>query len=80
MGNAIALPMMFFAGTFFSTASLPWVLPYLAEVLPLTPMISGMRAVSIEGLSLLQIWPELAAMVGWVAVTGLAAIKVFRFS
>ncbi|MFB3097742.1 MAG: ABC transporter permease, partial [Dehalococcoidia bacterium] len=80
MGNAIALPMMFFAGTFFSTASLPWLLPYLAEALPLTPMISAMRAVGIDSASLWQVWPQLAVLSGWVVVTGLAAIKFFRFS
>jgi ABC-2 type transport system permease protein len=80
MGNAIALPMMFFAGTFFSTASLPWLLPYLAEALPLTPMISAMRAVGIDSASLWQVWPQLAVLTGWVVVTGLAAIKFFRFS
>ena len=80
MGNAIALPMMFFAGTFFSTASLPWLLPYLAEALPLTPMVSAMRAVGIESASLWQVWPQLAVLAGWVVVTGLAAIKLFRFS
>ena len=80
MGNAISLPMMFFAGTFFSTASLPWLLPYLAEALPLTPMLSAMRAVGIESASLWQIWPQLAVLAGWAAVTGLAAIKFFRFS
>ena len=80
MGNVIALPMMFFAGTFFSTASLPWLLPYLAEALPLTPMLSAMRAVGIDNASLWQVWPQLAVLTGWVVVTGLAAIKYFRFS
>ena len=80
MGNAIALPMIFFAGTFFSTASLPWLLPYLAEALPLTPMLAAMRAVSIDSASLWQVWPQLAVLTGWVAATGLAAIKFFRFS
>ena len=48
MGNALALPMMFFAGTFFSTASLPGVLPYVAEALPLTPMLEALRAVALD--------------------------------
>ena len=80
MGNAITLPMIFFAGTFFSTASLPWVLPYLAEALPLTPMLSALRQVSIDSAPLWETWPQLATLAGWVAVTALAAIKVFRFS
>ncbi len=80
MGNAISLPMIFFAGTFFSTASLPWLLPYVAQVLPLTPMLSAMREVAIDSVPLWEVWPQLATLVAWVVVTGLAAIKVFRFS
>ena len=80
MGNAISLPMLFFAGAFFSTASLPWMLPQAVQVLPLTPMLSALRQVAIESAPLWEVWPQLAALGGWVAVTSLAAIKVFRFS
>ena len=80
MGNAVALPMMFFAGTFFSTASLPWILPYLAEALPLTPMLTAMREIALEQAAIWEVWPQLAALGGWVVVTALAAVKLFRFS
>jgi len=80
MGNAVALPMIFLAGTFFSTASLPWLLPYLAQALPLTPMLSALREVAIDSAPLWAVWPQLAALAGWVAATSLVAIKVFRFS
>ena len=80
MGNVVALPMLFFAGTFFSTANLPWLLPYLAEALPLTPMITGMREVALNSASLWDIWPQLATLAAWISVTAVAAIKVFRFS
>ena len=61
MGNAVALPMMFLAGTFFSTASLPWLLPYAAMVLPLTPMLDALREVAINSTPLWETWPQLAA-------------------
>jgi ABC-2 type transport system permease protein len=80
MGNAIALPMLFFAGTFFSTASLPWFLPQVAQALPLTPMLSAMREVGINSVPIWEVWPQLALLGGWVAATALAAVKVFRFS
>ena len=80
MGNAIVLPMMFFAGTFFSTASLPWILPYLAEALPLTPMLSAMREIALERAALWDVWPQLATLAAWAVVTALAAVKLFRFS
>jgi ABC-2 type transport system permease protein len=80
MGNAIALPMMFFAGTFFSTATLPWVLPDLARALPLTPMLLALREVSIDSAALWDTWPHLGAMGLWAAATALIATRVFRFS
>ena len=80
MGNVVALPMLFFAGTFFSTANLPWLLPYLAEALPLTPMITGMREIALDSATLWDIWPQLATLAAWISVTTLAAVKVFRFS
>ncbi len=79
MGNAIALPMLFLAGAFFSTASLPWLLPYAVQALPLTPMISAMRDVSIYNAQIWDVWPQLAALAGWVVITALVAVKVFRF-
>ena len=80
MGNAIALPMMFFAGTFFPTAALPWVLPYVAEALPLTPMLVALRDVANAGEPLWNTWPQLAILGGWVLATGAVAAKVFRFN
>ncbi len=80
MGNAVALPMMFLAGTFFSTASLPWLLPYAALALPLTPMLDALRQVAINSAPLWETWPQLAALGAWAAVTALVAVRVFRFT
>ena len=80
MGNAIALPMMFLAGTFFSTASLPWLLPYASLALPLTPMLDALREVAINSAPLWETWPQLATLAAWAAATALVAVRVFRFS
>lgn len=79
MGNAVAIPMMFFAGTFFSTATLPWVLPQAVQVLPLTPMLDALREVAIDSGQLWDTWPQLGAMALWVLATAWIATKVFRF-
>jgi ABC-2 type transport system permease protein len=79
MGNAVTLPMMFLAGTFFSTAALPWILPQLSLALPLTPMLGALREVAIDSEPIWDTWPYLAALGGWVVATGLAAVKVFKF-
>jgi len=80
MGNAVALPMMFLAGTFFSTASLPWLLPYAALALPLTPMLEALREVGINSAPLWDTWPQLAVLGAWAAATAAMAIRVFRFT
>ena len=79
MGNVIALPMMFFSGTFFPTSSLPGFLPDLVQVLPLTPTLDAMRAVALDGRELWEVWKELAMLAGWLVASSLAAMKLFRF-
>ena len=79
MGNVIALPMMFFAGTFFSTSALPGFLPDLVQVLPLTPTLDAMRAVALDGQAIWDVWKELAMLAGWLVVSSFLAIKLFRF-
>ena len=80
LGNAIAIPMMFFSGTFFPTSTLPSFLPDLVQVLPLTPMLEAMREVAIDGQALWQVGEELAMLAGWLVVSSVVAIKLFRFS
>ena len=80
MGNVVTLPMMFFAGTFFSTSALPWLLPYAADALPLAPMITALREIGLRGATAWEVWPQLAWLAGWVAATALVAVRVFRFS
>jgi ABC-2 type transport system permease protein len=79
MGNAVAIPMLFFSGTFFPTSTLPAFLPDLVQALPLTPMLDAMRGVTIDGLGLPDVWRELAMLAGWLVVSSVAAIKLFKF-
>ena len=79
LGNVIALPMMFFSGTFFPTTSLPGFLPEVVRFLPLTPMLDAMRQVSIDGEAIWQTWPDLALLAGWLVISSAAAVKLFRF-
>lgn len=80
MGNAIAFPMMLFAGVFFPTSALPWLLPYAADALPLAPMLTALRDIALQEAALWEVWPQLAILAGWAAATALVAVRVFRFS
>lgn len=79
MGNAVTMPMMFFSGIFFPTNTLPWILPAVTALLPLKPMVDGMRRIAIDGASLSELGSPLAMIAGWAAVTTLLAMKVFKF-
>ncbi len=79
LGNVVAIPMMFFSGTFFPTSSLPSFLPELVQVLPLTPMLDAMRGVAIDDLQLWDVRRELAMLAGWLAFSSVAAVKLFKF-
>ena len=71
--------MMFFSGTFLPTTSLPGFLPEVVRFLPLTPMLDAMRQVSIDNDAIWHTWPELALLAGWLALSSVAPVKLFRF-
>ena len=80
LANIVAMPMMFFSGTFFPTSSLPSFLPELVKILPLTPTIDALHIVAIEGEPLWNAWPELAMVAGWIILTSALAARFFRFN
>lgn len=77
--NAIFLPMVFIAGSFFSPHSFPPFLRAIADVLPLTYVIRLVRDVMLHGE---QIWSEpgsVAVIVGWGIVGAVIALRRFRW-
>jgi ABC-2 type transport system permease protein len=79
IGNAVSMPLMFFSGVFFPTSTLPWILPAVTAVLPLKPMVDGIRAVALDATSITELGSELAQLAGWALVTALLATRIFRF-
>ncbi|MFN3975236.1 MAG: ABC transporter permease [Dehalococcoidia bacterium] len=79
LGNAIAMPMMFFSGVFFETGSLPKVLAASVQYLPLTPLLDTLRGVMLEAKPLWAFPGELGILAGWVVASGLLAVRLFRF-
>ncbi|MCA9847372.1 MAG: ABC transporter permease [Dehalococcoidia bacterium] len=75
--NAITLPMMFLSGTFFPTGSLPDVVRAAVQVLPLTHLLTAMRAF-VDGDSVVSQWPHLLVLAAWIA--GTFVVARFTFS
>lgn len=80
LGNAVIFPMIFLSGTFFPVEYLPWPLPLLSNIVPLTPMLNSLREVALNQMSLIAIWPSIAILLAWIIITGVIATRVFRFN
>ncbi len=79
LANIITLPMLFLSGVFFSRTNLPGFAHTITGFFPLTYLVDGMRLISTEGASLITIWPQLAGLAVWVAISVFLAVKAFRW-
>jgi ABC-type multidrug transport system permease subunit len=77
--NLVMLPMWIFSGVFFSAARFPDALQPFIQALPLTAVIDALRASMLEGAGLDRLAPELAVVAGWLVVSFLLAVRVFRW-
>ena len=79
LSNIVAFPMMFISGTFFPVFLFPEWLQIVSKFIPLTPVVEGFRLVMTESASLVEIWPQIAMVLAWIAIVYLASIKLFRW-
>ena len=73
--NLVMMPMWILSGIFFSTSRFPAVMQPVIQALPLTAVNNALRAVMIDGASVLAILPEIGIAAAW----GLAAFGVALF-
>ncbi len=77
--NAISWPMMFLSGVWFSLEGInPWLLK-LAQLLPLTHVIDGARAIMIDGAGLMDILPNLITLMVMTAIFLAIGAYTFRW-
>ncbi len=78
--NLVMLPMWVLSGIFFSSDRFPDVAQPFIKLLPLTPLIDALRAVMLEGESLVAQLPRLGILAAWALVTFALALRWFRWS
>lgn len=79
LSNIVVFPMMFLSGTFFPRFLMPEWLQGISGVLPLTPVIDGIRLIATEGKHLMDILPQLGLIGLWMIVVYVVAFRVFRW-
>lgn len=77
--NAVQLPMWLLSGAFFSYERFPEWLHPIIELLPLTALNDGLRAVMNDGLPLGHALPQAGVMAAWTGLTFWIALKTFRW-
>jgi ABC-2 type transport system permease protein len=77
--NLVMVPMWIFSGIFFSSERFPDAVQPFIKALPLTPLISSLRAVMLEGMSLGQLLTPIAIMTAWSAISFALALRWFRW-
>ncbi|MDR3417586.1 MAG: ABC transporter permease [Nevskia sp.] len=77
--NVLATPMMVICGVFFSIDGSPHALQLVAQLLPLTHLVNGARAIMLDGAGLAQIAPDLMALAAMSAVYLFLGAALFRW-
>lgn len=78
--NTATWPMMFLSGIWFSLDNTPSYMQSLANFLPLTHLVEAARNIMINGASLVDVWPQLAALLITTVVCLLLAAALFRWN
>ena len=78
--NVSMLPMWLCSGIFFSAERFPNFMQPFVQALPLTQLINALRAIILEGQSLLSQTVPLAYLLLWAALTFILALKLFRWT
>jgi ABC-2 type transport system permease protein len=79
IANLIGLPMIVLSGVFFSRGGMPGWLHGITDLLPLTYLVDALRHISYDGYGLLDIRTDLLGLLAWLAVSGVLAVRLFRW-
>jgi ABC-type multidrug transport system permease subunit len=77
--NFVMVPMWIFSGVFFSWSHFPDAIHPFVQVLPLTALNDGLRAVLLEGAGLTAMVGHLANLGLWTVASFVVALKIFRW-
>ena len=74
----IFLPSVLLSGFMFPFDGMPRVAQWIAECLPLTHALRLIRGVMLRGAGLLELWPDVLALLAFTAIMMTVAILKFR--
>jgi ABC-2 type transport system permease protein len=78
MSNFFRFPMIFLCGVFFPVPSMPFPLPILSYLLPLTYTVDGLRHCLLEGIPMMPLFLDLLILLGFVVLIFALSLSIFR--
>jgi ABC-type polysaccharide/polyol phosphate export permease len=78
--NLVMIPMFICSGTFFSAERFPAAVQPLIHALPLTALNDALRAVVLDGATLVSQAGDLAILAAWGIVCFLVGLRLFKWS
>ena len=78
--NVVMLPMWIFSGVFFPATTFPEVMKPLIDALPLTALIDALRAIMVDGASIVTLMAPITVLTAWAILGFAAGLKIFRWS
>ena len=79
MNMLLTWPQMLLTGIFYPIDAMPGFVQPLANVLPLSFVVNGLRGVAIDGASLGALMPNIIGILVWLAIALVFAIKLFNW-
>ena len=79
IANIITMPMLFLSGVFFPLSVMPDWLTRWSQYLPLTYLADGMRAITVEGASIITLGDELIGLGVWIVISFIVATRLFKW-
>lgn len=77
--NLASVPMWVLSGVFFSSEHFPALMQPLIRALPLTAVVDALRAIMLEGATLLGVAPQAAVLAAWGVLCVAVALPIFRW-
>jgi len=79
MNMLLTWPQMLLTGIFYPIDAMPDMVQPLANILPLSFIVTGLRGVAIDGAGLLELGPNIIGAAVWILIALGLAIKLFNW-
>lgn len=77
--NLVMVPMWVLSGVFFASENFPDAMQPFIDLLPLTALNQALRGVMLEGVGVMALWSQAVVLLGWMLVSFVVALRLFRW-